>query len=242
MWVSSSTWPSRGFHAVQTSTERLAAEFAPRAGPVAVFRNAVLKLPPPLARDRLRVFHGALNREGFTGEVAARLGDVAARHSEVEWVVVHDRAFFERLPAERKVFLPAQSHANYLAQMARCEVVLSPLEGAPSEMFKSDIKYLEAAACGAAMIASPAVYAGTIQDERTGLIAPTLEDWAPALERLLGDPDLRARLGSAARAYVERERMLAAQIAPRVAWYRFLWRDRERLSGEAAARRATVPT
>lgn len=230
----------RGFHAVQTSTDRLAAEFAPRAGPVGVFRNAILELPPPVAQDRVRVFHGALNREGFTGEVAVRLGEVAARHPEVEWVVVHDRAFFERLPAERKVFLRAQSHADYLAQMARCEVVLSPLEGAPSEMFKSDIKFLEAAACCAAMIASPAVYADTLEDGRTGLLAAGLDDWAPALDRLLGDAGLRARLGAAARDYVQRERMMAAQVAPRIAWYRALWRDRARLSQEAAARRQAV--
>ncbi|MBE7217286.1 MAG: methyltransferase domain-containing protein [Caulobacteraceae bacterium] len=230
----------RGFHAVQTSTERLARELAPRAGPVAVFRNAVLELPPPAPRDRLRLFHGALNREGFTGEVAARLGEVAARHPEAEWVVVHDRAFFERLPAERKVFLRAQSHADYLAQMARCEVVLSPLQGAESEMFKSDIKFLEAAACGAAMVASPAVYADTIEDGVTGLIAPGLDDWAPALDRLLGDADFRRRVAEAAHAYVARERMMCAQVGPRVAWYRSLWRDRERLAREGAGRRVAV--
>ena len=156
-------WTLRGFHAVQTSTAKLAAEFARSAAEVAVFPNAVLELPPPAERERLRVFHGALNREGFTGEVASRLGDVAARHPEVEWVVLHDRAFFERLPTERKVFHKAQTYAEYLAQMARCEVVLSPLEGAPGELYKSDVKFIEASACGAATVASSVVYADTIE-------------------------------------------------------------------------------
>ena len=230
-------WTLRGFHAVQTSTDKLGAAFASANAEVAVFPNAVLELPRAEPRDRLRVFHGALNREGFTGEVAARLGEVAARHPEVEWVVLHDRAFFDRLPAEHKVFHKAQGYAGYLQQMARCEVVLSPLQGAPSELYKSDVKFLEAAACGAAMLASSAVYADTVEEGRTGLLAPTLDDWPRQLDRLLCDAALRASLGGAARAYVARERMQAGEVGRRAEWYRGLWRDRARLIAAAAVRR-----
>ena len=230
------TWTMRGCHAVQTSTPALARELAREEVEVAVFPNAMLQLRPPAVRDRVRVFYGALNREDVSAQVAASLGEVAARHPDVEFVVVRDRAFFDALPAANKTFHQALGYQAYIDQMARCDVVLSPLEGAFHETFKSDIKFVEAASVGAVMIASPTVYAETIEDGRTGLIAAAISDWAPCLERLLSDPPLRASLARAARSYVEQERMLADQVQRRATWYRSLWRDRARL-GAAAERR-----
>ena len=227
----------RGFAAVQTSTARLGRALAAYNPEVAVFPNAVLDLPPaPAPREGLRVFYGALNREGFSRRVAERLGDVAARHPQVEFVVVHDRAFFEALPAARKVFHPAVGYGRYLSIMAECEVVLSPLEGAPHETFKSDVKFLESARAGAAFLASAAVYADTVADGRTGLIAFELDDWPRRLDEILSDPGLRRGLAERARGYVAAERMLAAQVALRRDWYRRLWSARERLTHAAFAR------
>lgn len=228
-----------GFAAVQTSTARLGRELAAYNPEVAVFSNAVLDLPPlppPGPSERVRVFHGALNREGFTRRVAERLGGTAARHPEVEFVVVHDRAFFEALPAARKVFHPAVDYGRYLQLMGECDVVLSPLEGSAHEAFKSDVKFLEAARAGAAFLASAAVYADTVVDGRTGLIAPGLDDWPSRLNELLSDAGLRRGLAARARAYVAAERMMAAQVAPRRDWYRRLWSAREVLSRAAFAR------
>ena len=235
-------WTLRGFHALQTSTAPLGEALRGRNPELAVFPNAILEPPArPAAPRRLRVFHGALNREGFTGRVAARLGEVAERRPEVEFVVLHDRAFFEALPAANKSFHRAAGYPAYLEAMAGCDVVLSPLEGAPSELYKSDVKFIEAAAAGCAMVASPAVYARTVRDGETGLIAETLDDWPRQLGRLLADDPLRRRLAAAASAYVRAERMLATQVAPRADWYRALWRDRERLAAAARRRREAAP-
>ena len=103
-------------------------------------------------------------------------------------------------------------------------------------MFKSDIKFLEAASNRCAMIASPPVYAEVIEDGRTGLIARELQDWPTQLRRLLGDRDLRSCLGDAAQTYVAEHRMLSGQVERRANWYRALWRDRARLTAAAAAR------
>ena len=238
-------WTLRGFHAVQTSTEALGRIFAAFGTEVAVFPNAMLELPatPPADEERaddgrpLRVFHGALNREGFTSGVAAALGEVAARR-DVEFAVVHDRAFFDALPTAAKTFHPALNYRDYLARMAECDIVLSPLEGEPAELFKSDIKFLEAAANRCAMIASPPVYAEVIADGRTGLIAPALDDWPVQLARLLDDQMLRREIAEAAYAYVAELRMMASQVERRGAWYRRLWRDRDRLTAAAQQRAA----
>jgi hypothetical protein len=49
-------------------------------------------------------------------------------------------------------------------------------------------------------------------------------------------PELAREIGDAARRYVADERMLAYQVAPRIAWYRSLWARREVL-GEARRQR-----
>jgi hypothetical protein len=54
-------------------------------------------------------------------------------------------------------------------------------------------------------------------------------------------PDLARSLGEAARHYVASERMLAYQVAPRIAWYRSLWSRREELNNALYARTMQVP-
>ena len=51
-------------------------------------------------------------------------------------------------------------------------------------------------------------------------------------------PDMARGLGDAARSYVAAERMLAYQVAPRIAWYRSLWQRREALEQARVARMA----
>ena len=227
-------------HAVQTSTDALVEAIRPHNPEVAVFRNDAFTLPQPApARgdNALRVFFGALNREGISAQVAAALAPYAAAHPDIEFVVVHDKAFFEALGPVRKHFSPALPYDAYLATMARCDIALMPLEGAAGERFKSDIKFVEAASRGLAVIASPVVYGESVRDGETGLIASDPAGFAEALARLHGEPGLRAQLGAAARAEIARTRRF--DPAPRLDWYRDLWRRRQPLT-QAFAERARL--
>ncbi|MBU3077077.1 methyltransferase domain-containing protein [Sphingomonas quercus] len=230
-------------HAVQTSTLPLAHAIRAHNHEVAVFPNTAFALPPFPERGAgpARVFYGALNREGFSGPVAASLAAAIAAHPDTEFTVVHDRRFFEMLPTERKRFLPAQPYDAYLEAMAACDIVLMPLEGLEAETFKSDIKYVEAASQGVAAIASPAVYAESIRDGETGLIAQTLADWAPLLTGLLDDPARRRALARAAWEGVRDARMFADQAQARADWYARLWERREELHAALVARLPALP-
>jgi hypothetical protein len=54
-------------------------------------------------------------------------------------------------------------------------------------------------------------------------------------------PELARGLGNATRSYVAGERMLAYQVAQRVAWYRSLWTRRVELTNALYARMMELP-
>ena len=225
-------------HAVQTSTPALVEAFKPMNAEVRRFDNALFSLPPFVDRSEgaPKVFYGALNRERFSGSIARALTPAIQASPRVEFVVVHDKAFFEALPTQRKRFLPAMPYEAYLRTMSECHIALMPLEGTFGESFKSDIKFLEASGMGLATIASPAVYAQTIVDGETGLIAESEKDWAPALARLLKDRALRTRMARNAWDYVRSERMFAYQTAERRDWYLSVWDRRLELTASLVQR------
>ncbi|RYD90909.1 MAG: glycosyltransferase family 1 protein [Sphingobacteriales bacterium] len=198
------------------------------------FPNAAFTLPPLALRTAgpKRVFYGALNRGAFSAAMARSLGPAIAAHPATSFDVVHDQAFFDALPTDRKNFWPLLDYQDYLDTIKSCDIALLPLAGDDFELFKSDLKYVECASRGAAVIASSAVYAESVNDGRTGLIAHRLEDWAPALCHLLDDEGFRLSLTQNAHAYVRTQRMFTGQIERRLHWYQQLWAQRERLNVE----------
>ena len=224
-------------HAVQTSTPALAEAFRARNPEVKVFPNAVFDLPPfPERSGSPSVFYGAANRGPFPAQVAASLKNVLRDNPRASFVVVHDRAVFDALPTKRKAFHPTLTYEAYLEAMAACDICLSPLEGAAGEAFKSDAKFLEAARGGVLTIASPTVYADTIGDGETGLIAKDLRDWDRQLRIALRNGDKRRAIARAAWEYVRDQRMFAQQAAERRDWYLGLWANREALTRDLLAR------
>jgi glycosyltransferase involved in cell wall biosynthesis len=224
-------------HAVQTTTEPLRELFL-RANPeVRVFPNAVFELAPFPARDLpRRVFYGAVGRGGFSLAVARALAPAVARLPDVEFVVLGDREVFAALPTANKLFREHLPYEAYLAEMASCAVSLSPLEPAPMRETKSDAKFLDAARAGVLTIASPTVYDQTIRHGENGLLARTLDDWAPLLIEALEDAPRRRAMARAAWDEVRQGRMFAAQIPERRDWCFSLWARREELDAQALAR------
>ncbi len=231
-------WPKFAHvHAVQTSTPALAQAFRTQNPEVKIFPNAVFDLPPfPERSGSPSVFYGAVNRGPFPVQVAASLKNVIRDNPRTSFVVVHDRAVFDALPTKRKTFHPTLSYEAYLEIMAGCDINLSPLQGAPGEAYKSDAKFLDAARSGVLTIASPTVYAHTIRDGETGLIANHLRDWDRQLRIALRNGDKRRAMARAAWDYVREERMFAQQAAERRDWYLSLWANRESLTRDLLAR------
>jgi len=146
--------------------------------------DAVGQLPADLrARVRLAII-GEGSRQSALRARAGRAGI--------------DATFEGRLP-----------HADLIERMERCAIYAqaSGYEGHPKAV-------LEAMGTGAALLVADAPgLRDVVQDGVTGLVAPgEPEALARALERLLRDPDLRARLGGAASKHV-RKKLALERIA-----------------------------
>jgi glycosyltransferase involved in cell wall biosynthesis len=93
---------------------------------------------------------------------------------------------------------PVEAYWHLLASADINIAVLNPSLMADC---KSEIKWLEAAAFSIPSVVSPtAAYRQALTDGHDVLFAKTPQDWSTAFERLIDDPELRGRLGQAAKA------------------------------------------
>ena len=103
------------------------------------------------------------------------------------------------------------------ADIAGFDIGIMPLVDEPWSRGKCGFKLVQYLACGRPAVASPVgVNPDIVIDGETGLLASTEDEWVAALDRLIGDGALRARLGAAGRAHVE-ARYALQRTAPLVA-------------------------
>ena len=224
----------RSVHAVQTSTEPLAETLRARNPEVAVFGNAMRALPELRnfgQSGRLTLFFGGLNREADWAPLLGALNAVAAAVGErLHFRIVHDQALFDALATPHKSFTPTCDYATYFELLGRSEISFMPLNDNWFNRCKSDLKFIEAAACRVVALASPVVYADSVDDGQTGVLFGDAEELRVRLLRLVANPEIALRIAEAARAWVAENRMLAYQTQARIDWYRSLWERRAELT------------
>lgn len=100
------------------------------------------------------------------------------------------------------------------------DLAIAPLVDAPFNRSKSDLKFMEYAACGLPTVASRVVpYSGSVRDGEDGLLVDNdAESWFRAVQSLVTQPELRARLGAAALRRAEAEFMAGACVFDGLPW------------------------
>jgi glycosyltransferase involved in cell wall biosynthesis len=100
------------------------------------------------------------------------------------------------------------------------DIAVAPLVDASFNRSKSDLKFLEYAACGLPVVASRVVpYTLTVRDGVDGLLADNDEEsWYKAVESLVTRPELRASIGAAARKRAEEEFMARSCVFDELPW------------------------
>ena len=212
----------RGCHGVQTSTEALGAFLRPLNPNVAVFKNQLAYLPPPRVYqgDGVTLFFGALNRENDWKPIMETLNRVLGKHqNKVRVKVIHDRRFFDSLETPHKEFEAFCSYERYQEILHSCDVGLLPLAATPVNLMKSDLKFLECAGHGVAVLASPTVYGRSVVEGETGLIYRTLKQFETKLNELIVNRSFRQKLAANAYEWVKNNRLLCLHYPERRSWY-----------------------
>ena len=104
-----------------------------------------------------------------------------------------------------------------VARIHEMDIGIMPLTDTPWARGKCGYKLIQYMACGLPVIASPVgVNAEIVEHGVNGFLASSDAEWVEALQTLLCDPALRARMGEAGRLKVERDYSLQVW-GPRVA-------------------------
>ena len=238
----------RAVSAVQTSTRYLA-DFLRAFNPyVYLFENQLEQLPERRiydpAQERVTIFFGALNRRPDWEPLMPAINEAVRRCGDrLYFCVVSDRGFYEELETAAKEYIGGvrdggivAPYERYTAALHASDIALLPLNDTAFNRAKSDLKFIEAAGHGAAVLAAPTVYERTVKDGETGLIYRSPQEFAQKLELLVKRADLRRMLAENAYRYVAEHRLLAQHIDEYAAVYRELFERREELERERLQR------
>lgn len=154
---------------------------------------------------------GTNTHERDFSEAVAALRRILTEYDDVYLKLVGHLDIDTHLPGlQHKVIpIPFMHWKSLVFEAASAYINIAPFEpGSPFCQSKSDLKYVEPALSGVPTIASPiSSFQSSIRHGVNGMIATTADDWHAAFKALLDDPDLRQRMGQAARVDVLRNRV-----------------------------------
>ena len=238
----------RTVSAVQTSTRYLAdflREFNPH---IYLFENQLAELPErrtyDAAQDCVTIFFGALNRREDWEPLMPTINEMIRQYGDrLHFRVVSDHSFYQALETEAKEFTGGAHdgyivapYEQYTAALHTSDIALLPLRDTEFNRAKSDLKFIESAGHGAAVLASPTVYEATVRVGETGLIYHSPKEFAEKLDLLIQRADLRRTLAENAYRYVAEHRLLEQHLDDYIAAYRELFERREELERERLRR------
>lgn len=200
---------------VAVSTRQLASYMRELCGPDVQIRI----VPNMLGRDDFqtaqatRLQHRHLHKKtrigwgggiSHTGDLAIIREAIDELSDEVDWVFLGMQP--EGLKAQIE-FHRGVSPRDYLAKLASLDLdlVVAPLEENLFNQCKSNLRLLEAGACGYPVIASPLVNYSDGNPPVFGYADPTTESWVKEIRKFLAaDPNERAASGNRLKAWAER--------------------------------------
>lgn len=162
--------------------------------------------PPPLPPRNAVPVVGWIGTSGnlfYLRQLAPALRALAERRPFVLRVICNEVPDHELgdLPRDRLDFVPWRADGE-VGRIQRLDVGIMPLQDDDWSRGKAGFKLIQYMACGLPFVASPVGANPAVggADGDCGHYATSAADWTDALDRLLGDPDLRARLGQQGRA------------------------------------------
>ena len=222
-------------HAVQTSTKYLA-DFLSEYNPIVkIFPNQLRRLLPErnFAEENKNskpatIFFGALNRDKEFNELLPILNQFAREYgNKICFKILARKNLFDSLQTENKILIgdPNQydaqfvPYARYEEALQTSDIALLPLHDNIFNRAKSDLKFIEAANCGATCLASPTVYSEVLKDGENGFIFNDLKDFSDKLKILIDNSETRQKFSKNAYEYVKHNRLMSQHYEERLNWY-----------------------
>lgn len=147
-------------------------------------------------------------------EMAEAWGRIAARYPDVTFVVQghQPEVITQLVSSERIVSLPWMSLESYPAGLAQIDIGCCAVADTPFNRPKSNIKAMEYAAAGAAVVASPTLYGSLVENGSSGFIAESVDDWESGLAELIERPALRSMMARRLLKLIEKRHALAVNL------------------------------
>ena len=198
-----------------TFLRRYAERFNPRVSvvPTTVDTEKFRPLLRPAGQPPVIGWTGSFSTVGYLELIKPVLAHLR-RHHDFRVVVIGGTGFHSAgLDVEHRPW----NSATEVKDLSDFDIGIMPLPDGEWERGKCGFKALQYMALGLPTVASPVgVNREIIRHDDNGLLATSETEWEHALHRLLTEPALRARLGKAGRATVEKSYSTAVH-APRVA-------------------------
>lgn len=195
--------------------------------------EALLSASPPADDGNVVIgyFSGAAGHDKDFGTVTGPLLRLLDRYPSVRLLIVGPLTLDDRFARfsdriDRRHYAPRKEHFENILST---DINIAPLEiGNPFCEGKSELKFFEAGILGVPTVAAATrTFREAITDGEDGFVATDAEEWEEKLGRLIGDADLRRRIGKRARE-TARSRYLTTSADNRE-YYDFL---SARISGE----------
>jgi glycosyltransferase involved in cell wall biosynthesis len=139
--------------------------------------------------------------------LAPVLAELCERYRTKVRVVCSEPAELPGVPQEFVCWAAAGEQSD----LEPMDIGLAPLLDAPLQRHKCGLKALQYMASGMPVVASPVgALRDIVADGESGLLASSAGEWRQRLERLIGNDELRLRLGAQARRCVEERWSFAA--------------------------------
>jgi hypothetical protein len=212
--------------AVQYSVPELERVYGSLNGRGRVFRNQIVSVPPlaPRSASDVRIgWGGSAGHLEDMAEVAPTLIDLVQRDPRLTLALMcSDRIWqlFSALPDSRKHRTPVGTIEQYYEFVSSLDIGIAPNRDKGFNRARSDVKFLEFAACGAvAVVQRLTPYLESVRDGITGCFFDDAASLGDVLSRLAADPAERQKLRENAHGYVSRERLQAQHVDERLRFY-----------------------
>ena len=235
----------QGVHAVQTSTRALEAKIKTLNPEVVFFDNCIERLPPidtikwDKAKEghKLKIFFGALNRQKDWAPYINAINEITNEFPDIfEFEVVYDRDFYAALNTKNKKFTQLCDYETYKNKMSECHICFMPLLENNFNIYKSDLKLIEASSQGLYSITSPTVYAQSDLPKKYFTTFTNHIELKSALTLAATDIAQICSCAFNARQWVAENRLQKYQSQKRLDWYLSLWAKRDLLTSQLIQR------